>query len=133
MNRRLVQQIWERAGNRCEYCRIPHPHYRLPFQIDHIIARQHGGATISDNLALACFHCNRFKGPNIAGLDPDSRQLVRLFHPRIDVWTEHFQIEGPLIIGRTAIGGATVHVLAMNSDDLLLIRIEFLKEGVNLT
>ena len=133
MNQLLVQQIWQRAGHRCEYCRIPHPHYRLPFQVDHIIARQHGGETILANLAMACFHCNRFKGPNIAGLDPASRELIRLFNPRTDLWTDHFQFDGAWLLGLTPIGRVTIHVLAMNADDLLLFRAEILKEGIALT
>jgi hypothetical protein len=127
----LVQEIWRRAGNRCEYCRIPHPRYRLPFQIDHIIARQHGGPTAIDNLALACLHCNRFKGPNIAGLDPESGELVRLFHPRTDLWAGHFRFEGARISGATAIGRATVQVLAMNAPDLLLVRLELVREEIS--
>ena len=101
----------------------------LPFQIDHIIAEKHGGKTVENNLALACPHCNRFKGPNIAGIDPASREAIRLFHPRQDIWSEHFRLEGALIIGRTPIGRATVQVLAMNADDLLLVRAELLQEG----
>jgi hypothetical protein len=128
----LVAEIWKRAGNRCEYCRIPHPRYRLPFQIDHIIAHQHGGPTAIGNLALACLHCNRFKGPNIAGLDPGSNELVRLFHPRTDIWDSHFQFEGARIAGTTAIGRATVQVLAMNAPDLLLVRLELIGEGISL-
>ncbi len=130
MNQVLVQQVWRRAGNRCEYCRIPHPHYRLPFQVDHIIARQHGGTTILENLAMACYHCNRFKGPNIAGIDPDSGDLVRLFHPRGDTWADHFRWDGARIVGQTAIGRVTVHVLSMNADDLLRLRVELLEEGL---
>jgi 5-methylcytosine-specific restriction endonuclease McrA len=53
VNQFLVQQVWLRAHHRCEYCRIPYPHYRLPFQVDHTIARQHGGAATLDNLAMA--------------------------------------------------------------------------------
>jgi HNH endonuclease len=132
LNRELVQQVWTRAQGRCEYCRIPHPQYRLPFQIDHIRARQHGGPTTSDNLALACFHCNRHKGPNLAGWDPETQQLVRLFHPRTDRWTEHFEGRGAEIVGRTAVGRVTVQVLAMNAEDLLLVRVEILAEGVSL-
>jgi hypothetical protein len=128
MNQAPVHQIWERAGNRCEYCRIPHPQYRLPFQVDHIIARQHGGATLSDNLALACFHCNRFKGPNIPGLDPDSGQLLRLYHPRRNSWDEHFRLEGARVLGVTPVGRATVRVLAMNVSDFLLVRLELQQE-----
>jgi hypothetical protein len=132
VNPLLVEEIWRRAENRCEYCRISSPRYRLPFQIDHIIARQHGGPTAIGNLALACLHCNRFKGPNIAGLDPESGELVRLFHPRTDLWEEHFRLEGARIAGRTAIGRATVQVLAMNAADLLLVRLELIREGISL-
>jgi len=58
----------------------------LPHQPDHIIARQHGGQTTADNLAFACIHCNRHKGPNIASIDPiygDLKKLeseIREFH-----------------------------------------------------
>jgi hypothetical protein len=129
VNRELVRTVWRRAGRRCEYCLIPQSALPLPFQVDHVVAEKHGGRTVESNLALACPHCNRFKGPNIAGLDPDSGQPMRLFHPRRDVWVEHFEFDGPRIIGRTPIGRLTVHVLAMNADDLLLIRVELLKEG----
>jgi HNH endonuclease len=130
VNPRLVQEVWKRAGQRCEYCLIPFPHYRLPFQIDHIVARQHHGATEIDNLALACFHCNRHKGPNIAGRDPVSGEIVRLFHPRTDVWSEHFQVEGAVQIGLTPIGRATVEVLAINASDFRQVRETLISEGV---
>jgi len=52
-----------------------------------------------------------------------------LFHPRTDIWAEHFEFERARIVGRTSIGRATIHVLAMNADDLMLIRVELLKEG----
>lgn len=129
MNRALVRTVWKRARERCEYCLIPKWALPLPFQIDHIIAEKHGGQTVENNLALACPHCNRFKGPNIAGVDPASDQTVRLFDPRRDIWEEHFQWEGARIVGRTPIGRASVQVLAMNADDLLLIRLELRKEG----
>jgi len=128
VNRELVRTVWRRAGDRC-HCLIPQSALPLPFQIDHVCAEKHGGHTVESNLALACPHCNQFKGPNIAGLDPDSGQPIRLFHPRTDAWTEHFELDGPRIIGRTPIGRVTVQVLAMNADDLLLIRVELLKEG----
>ena len=129
MNRKLLRAVWERAGDRCEYCLMPQFALPLPFQIDHIIAEKHDGQTIESNLALACPLCNRFKGPNIAGVDPVSGETVRLFHPRNDIWGEHFAFDGARIIGRTPIGRTTVNVLAMNADDLLLIRIELGKEG----
>lgn len=114
--------VRERAAERCEYCRIPQFALPLPFQIDHIIAEQHQGKTELPNLALACPHCNRYKGPNIGGIDPISGQLVRLFHPRTDDWTEHFQLDGARIAGKTAVGRATVHVLAMNAEGPVHLR-----------
>ena len=64
--------------------RIPssaHTLTSMPFQIDHVIARKHGGGTSDDNLAFACFYCSSHKGPNIAGLDPRSSPDAR--HDRI--------------------------------------------------
>ena len=57
-----------------------------------------------DNLALACPDCNLAKGPNIAALDPETNGLTPLFHPRRDVWTEHFQTSATSVFGRTAVG-----------------------------
>ena len=129
MNRELARSVRERAGGRCEYCRLPQLALLLPFQVDHILAAQHEGQSVLDNLALACPHCNRYKGPNIAGRDPDSGELVRLFHPRIDLWTDHFEFQGARIAGRTPIGRATVRVLAMNAEEPLLFRDQLIEEG----
>lgn len=133
MNRELAQTVRERAGERCEYCHIPQSALPLPFQIDHIIAEQHEGKTVSANLAFACPHCNRYKGPNIAGFDPESGQLVRLFHPRTDRWIEHFQFVDVRLVGKTPIGRATVQVLAMNAEEPLLFRIALLQADVPLS
>lgn len=92
------------------------------------MAEQHGGETVQNNLALACTHCNRHKGPNIAGFDEASGRIVRLFHPRMDDWEEHFEIDGAFIRGRTAVGRVTVAVLAMNDADQVLVRDALRKE-----
>jgi hypothetical protein len=104
VNRELVRTVWQRAKDRCECCRLPKFPLPLPFQIDHIIAEKHGGETVDGNLPLACPHCNRFNGPNIAGIDPESGEAVRLFHPRRDVWSEHFRFAGARVVGRTPVG-----------------------------
>lgn len=91
-------------------------------QTNHIIAKQHGGAHEPDNLALACIHCNRYKGPNIAGIDPDTGELTRLFHPRTDEWHRHFAWNGAEIQALTAIGRVTVSVLFMNDPELVWMR-----------
>lgn len=89
----------------------------MHFQIDHVIARHHGGQRSEDNLALACFYCNTHKGPNIPGTDPTSGEVVRLFHPRKDLWADHFLWDGQLMKARTPIGRATIHVLRINDPE----------------
>jgi 5-methylcytosine-specific restriction endonuclease McrA len=79
-----------RAGDRCEYCRLPQTAFRRRFHIEHIVARQHGGSTNLDNLAFACWNCNLKKGPNLSGTDPETGQVTGLFHPRKDDGTNIF-------------------------------------------
>jgi hypothetical protein len=129
MRKATAQLVWRRAKDICEYCHIPRAVYRLPFQIDHILARQHGGRSLSSNLAIACYHCNLHKGPNIASLDPVSGKITRLFHPRRDRWDDHFVWDGPLLVGRTAIGRATIWALAVNDTDFLAVRAALIREG----
>ena len=109
---------------------MPQAIHPIRFSIDHIIARQHGGQTIVDNLALACLHCNSHKGPNLAGLDPVSGQLTRLFNPRQEIWKEHFRWTGPMLIGLTRPGRVTVIVLYMNDPEYVAIRESLIAEGL---
>ena len=83
-----------------------------------------------DNLALACFACNNHKGTNLSGLDPQTGELTRLFHPRRDEWNEHFRWDRAWLVGRTAIGRATVEVLAINLPHRWELRAALLEEGV---
>jgi len=125
----LRQQVRERAGHRCEYCLVRDQSVLLPHTIDHIIAEQHGGKTTFENLAQACIHCNRQKGPNIASLDPNTEDLVPLFNPRLHHWEEHFQRKGAIIFALTPIGRATVNLLELNSHERLRIRRGLLAAG----
>jgi hypothetical protein len=122
MENALDEQIRSRAEHCCEYCQLPEALADMPFQIDHIIAIKHGGATILENLALSCFACNSYKGPNIAGIDPATGRVVRLFHPRRDSWANHFGWIDGVIFARTIVGRATIHVLNMNHPDAVFIR-----------
>jgi 5-methylcytosine-specific restriction endonuclease McrA len=123
MNERLKRQVRERAGNRCEYCQTHQDDSPLStLQIEHITPRKHGGSDRLENLALACLECNLHKGSNLAGIDPDSGQVIPLFNPRMDHWDDHFNWSGILIVGKTPTGRATVSVLCMNSDDHLALR-----------
>jgi len=116
MTNALREVVRKRARNKCEYCRIHQAD--APFvkhQIEHIIPRQHGGSDRLGNLALACYRCNKFKGPNLSAIDPRTGKVVRLFNPRRQRWQNHFSVRGVLILGRTAVGRATVELLQMNS------------------
>jgi HNH endonuclease len=116
MDRKLRDKVRARADNHCEYCRLPQMlDLTTPFHVEHIIAEQHDGGSEFDNLALACCWCNAIKGPNLASLDPDTGDLVRLFHPRRDQWHDHFERDGPQIHGRTDVGRTTVFLLRFNS------------------
>ena len=117
MNEALERRDRERAKSRCEYCKIPASISEFTFPIDHIIAQQHHGKTTYENLALSCPHDNVHKGPNIAGLDPETGRLTRLFNPRRQRWSTHFAWDGPLPVGKTAVGRTTVYVLNINHPD----------------
>jgi len=130
MDNTLRESLRQRAGGVCEYCRVPEAYDRLPFQPDHIIAEKHGGRSQPDNLAWSCYDCNIYKGPNIAGLDPETGRIVPLFHPRSDVWNEHFEWRGAEVHGLTPIGRATVVVLRMNLERRLAFRQALREEGV---
>jgi HNH endonuclease len=129
MDASLERLVWERAADRCEYCQTPQQADALPFHIDHIIARQHGGETAAGNLALACYACNLHKGPNLSGRDPRTRKIVRLFHPRRNSWRRHFRWNGPVLVGRTAIGRATVATLGINLPHRVELRQFLIGEG----
>lgn len=70
MERALARLVWQRAGARCEYCQMPQEFDGFGHEIDHAVARKHGGQTVATNLVLACFPCNNHKGANIAGSTP---------------------------------------------------------------
>ncbi len=129
MNAALERLVWERAGHRCEYCQVPQSADDLPFHIDHIIARQHGGLTNEANLALACYADNLHKGPNLAGRDPKTGKIVRLFHPRRHQWDRHFRWKGAVLVGRTAIGRATIATLGINLPHRVEFREVLIAEG----
>jgi len=124
------RDVWQRARGCCEYCRLPQHVTVLPHQIDHIVARKHGGQTTLANLCLACYRCNSHKGPNVAGVDPQTGEITRLFDPRQDRWEEHFRWEGPTLVGRTPIGRVTIAVLEINSPERLAHRRLLIAEGV---
>ena len=112
----LKELVRRRAGNACEYCRLPQDATPLiSFHIEHIVSRQHGGSDEPGMLALACDRCNAYKGPNLTSIDPDSNAIVPLFNPRQDIWGDHFAVRAGRITGLTPKGRATVRLLNMNA------------------
>ena len=110
----LRELVRSRAAGVCEYCRISERFTLAEHEIDHVIAVKHGGQTVVENLALCCAVCNRFKGSDIASIDPDTGQLTPLFHPRLDSWDDHYEFRNGEILGLTATGRVTVRLLRMN-------------------
>lgn len=88
-----------------------------------MVAQKHGGDTTADNLALACFECNRYKGSDIASFDPETEELTLLFNPRQDNWEEHFRYESGQIMSLTSVGRATVKLLRLNEPSRVIERI----------
>jgi hypothetical protein len=102
----------------------------IPLQIEHIVARKHGGDDALENLAIAGADYNLRKSRDLAGIDQVTHELTRLFNPRTDVWSEHFEWNGIRVAGRTAIGRTTVQVLSLNLPSRLRIRRALLKRGL---
>ncbi|MFO0968518.1 MAG: HNH endonuclease signature motif containing protein [Gemmataceae bacterium] len=126
----LAKRVRARANHSCEYCKLPERFDDYPFEIEHVVAAQHGGKPIYRNLALACMTGNRHKGPNLAGIDPRTHKRVWLFDPRKQKWARHFRWKGPVLVGRTSVGRATVAVLGINVEHRVRARAELIAEGV---
>lgn len=120
----LRKLVIRRAENRCEYCRLSQKGQEATFHIDHIFPVAAGGETVAENLALACVSCSLRKGAKEIATDPQSKKEVSIFHPRRDVWREHFAWKGVRIEGLTAVGRATVKALNLNRPLILAIREE---------
>jgi 5-methylcytosine-specific restriction endonuclease McrA len=91
----LARQVVVRANETCEYCKLPQCSQEATFHIDHIQPRADGGETTEANLALACVSCSLKKATRILALDPKTKKMVRLFHPREDRWSGHFRWNEP--------------------------------------
>ncbi|MEG3436773.1 HNH endonuclease signature motif containing protein [Pannus brasiliensis CCIBt3594] len=125
----LRQFVITRANGYCEYCLLHQIFSIYNHEIDHIIAVKHGGKTIESNLALACLSCNRHKGSDFATLDLDTGDVIRLFHPRQQRWSEHFVLNYATIEGVTRTGQATARLLQFNTRKRLLDRQRLIASG----
>src|SRR3954451_16804930 len=131
MSPELELEVRRRARDCCEDCLIPQAADVTPHKIDNVIALKHIGPTDEGNLAVACSHCNRHKGPNIAGIDPETGSLTPLYHPRVDEWPVHFQLmSNGTIAGRSPVGRTTIQVLNINEADAVALRASLVAEGM---
>lgn len=104
------------ADGRCEYCRLNEKYQFTSFELDHVYAEKHGGKTIFANLCLSCMECNRYKGSDLCSLDPETDEVVSLYHPRRQMWSTHFRLNGAFIEPLTAEGRVTVRLLRLNTE-----------------
>ena len=127
----LRRQIEERDVHRCAYCQTAEENCGLRMHIDHITPEIKGGATQLDNLCLACFACNVYKGDQQTGIDPLTGAEFALFHPVQEIWTDHFVWDesGTIILGITAQGRATVVTLQMNNLTVMQARRRWVSAG----
>ncbi len=127
----LRRQVRADAGGRCGYCHTPEALIGMPLEFEHLHPEAHGGATVRENLWLACTRCNDFKGDRTDAVDPETGETVLLFNPRTQVWMEHFawSPDGTLIIGVTPVCRATAVALRLNNEYIVVARRFWVEAG----
>lgn len=130
---KLQRLVKERALGYCEYCLCPESHATQAHSNEHITPEIAGGSSRSDNLALACQGCNNKKYNKTYALDPVSKELVPIFHPRKDHWHEHFAWSPDCftLIGLTPVGRATIEALGLNRVGVVNLRRLLFRDGLH--
>lgn len=129
LNRATRKLVAERAGHRCEYCRVLAYLSAFDYHVDHIIGIQHGGPNSLNNLAYVCSPCNWKKGPNISTILEFDGPLIALFNPRKQDWFDHFGTKNGVLIPQTFIAEATIKLLELNQPNKIEERYELLLAG----
>jgi hypothetical protein len=120
----LREAVISRAFKCCEYCKSQDKYSPTAFTIDHIVPESADGTSDFENLAYACFLCNRLKSNKLKVFDILTRKWTPLYNPRKDVWNEHFvwHEDATKIIGLSAIGRCTIKELQLNREKLIEYR-----------
>jgi len=120
----IREQVRQRAAVLCEYCHTDEHWQLVPFTLDHILPTSEGGDDTLENLALACFHCNRHKSDKQSVFDADTQNVIPLFNPRRMLWAEHFiwSADGLRVLPQSDIGHVTIKWLELNRERVQRIR-----------
>ncbi|MBW4511077.1 MAG: HNH endonuclease [Scytonematopsis contorta HA4267-MV1] len=131
ISEQLRRQVIIEADYRCEYCKTSSRVTGQPPVIEHIFPRTLGGTDERENLAASCYRCNEFKGAKTHATDPETGQLVALFNPQSQIWTEHFAWVngGTHVAGLTPTGRATVMALRLNNENIVESRAIWMEAG----
>jgi len=80
---------------------------------------------------LCCRRCNAHKSNRLEAVDPQTGQLVSLFNPRTQAWSEHFawSDDGTQIRGLTDCARATIDTLRMNDPLMVQTRALWVAAG----
>ena len=128
---KIKERVRAHFQNRCAYCLSLQRYVYAPFEIEHILPVFLGGSNDEENLCLSCRLCNSYKGIKNVGIDPLTQQTVPLFNPRTQSWQEQFRWsrDGIFVIGKNAIGRATVDALNLNNDLAVQVRHSWVAVG----
>ena len=127
----LRDRLLETDNLHCVYCQTTQANTGQPMTVDHIVPQAQGGETTFENLCFACRRCNEFKGSSTSAQDPLTGETVALFHPRQQIWTDHFQWDEPgsLVMGLTAVGRASIVALNLNNPEIVDVRRRWVSVG----
>jgi len=135
MNPEVTSHVRERvrvtSGDRCGYCLSSQRYVLTKLEIEHIIPKSADGSDEESNLWLACGLSNRYKGSQVAAVDPETETLSKLFNPRTEHWSEHFRWtqSGTVIEGLSPTGRATVVALKLNNELAVEVRRNWILAG----
>lgn len=124
ISKKLRQRVIDRANGCCEYCLSQAKFSPDPFSVEHIVPRSKGGSDWEENLAFSCQGCNGHKYTATEGSDPINGERTALYNPRLHQWGEHFVWDDnfSIVVGRTAMGRATVERLCLNRSGVVNLR-----------
>jgi hypothetical protein len=124
LSQKIRGYIAQRAHFRCEYCQSRSDCACESFEAEHILPLSADGSNDLANLAFTCRGCNSRKSDRTEAVDPLARQAASLFHPRNDLWMEHFAWDETYlqVVGLSPSGRATVTALQLNRLGIVNLR-----------